>query len=224
MFLREQFWQCIFERAILKLLICWLSLYNVTITKWSCRIWTSHLRYAVSTALIQTATHHLGTIHWAQRVAPTWFYHGFPGCWHSTSLKIARPPSPTVVRKHNSSLTVCLIYRVVHNHMNKTKLCLNMSNYVDKLLVVKSLRHTFVCWKNITYFNWNITYVGWNITHFGWYTILHTSAEILHTSADIQFYTLRLKRKTWFIDSLIFYSPFALFNSRENIRTSLLFW
>ena len=53
--------------------------------------------------------------------------------------------------------------------------------------------------------------------------ILHTSKKILHTSADIQYYTLQLKGKTRFIDSLIFYKPFAHFNSHVRITNYFVF-
>ena len=96
-----------------------------------------HLRYAVTTTLVQTTTHQLGTTHQAQwNVAPPCFYQGFPGSWPFFLYGCGVSHCGS---KHSSHPTVCLNHTVFSKYMISKELNLNLSKYVDKLLVVKTL-------------------------------------------------------------------------------------
>ena len=67
---------------------------------------------------------------------PFCLYQGFPGAG-SSSLKVAG--LPTEASKNKSTPFACLHHTVFGSYMISGELYLNLSNYVDKLLVGKSL-------------------------------------------------------------------------------------
>ena len=103
----------------------------------SCCIWSSNLSCAVTTVLIQTTTHQLSTTHQVQwDVAPTYFYQGFAGNWH---LFLGGYRASHCGSKMRSNPSVCLNHTVFGKYMISKKPYLNLSKYINKLLVVKTL-------------------------------------------------------------------------------------
>ena len=94
-------------------------------------------QFAITSELIQTTAHQLGTTHQAQRdVAPTCFYQGFPGSWHFFLEGCSTSHHGS---KCSLSLIVCLNHTVIQKYLINTELYLTFSKYGDKLLIVKSL-------------------------------------------------------------------------------------
>ena len=128
-----------FIDQILKLVICWLRLCSVTITYGSVVFKAPILatQFAITSALVQTTTHRLGTTHQAQQdIAPTCFYQGFPGSWQFF-FEVWRASQHSL--KHSLSPTVCLNHVVIRKRLINTELYLTFPKYSDELVVVKSL-------------------------------------------------------------------------------------
>ena len=108
--------------------------------------------FVITSALIQTTTYQLDITHQVQRdVAPTCFDQGFPGSWQFF-IEGCRASHRGL--KHSLSPTVCLNHTVIQKYFINTELYLTFSNYVDKLLVVKSLINIlkFACFDIVFYF------------------------------------------------------------------------
>ena len=75
---------------------------------------------------------------------PYWFYQGFHGA-SSSFLKVAG--LPTDARNKYPTHLFCLNLTVFGNYVINREICLNLSKYVDKLLVGK-------CVVNFKHFNW----------------------------------------------------------------------
>ena len=128
---------------ILKLVICWLRLYSVTITQWFCRIWSSHLSYAVRNCFCAHTDNH----------SPTRQYPpGTTGC--CTNLLLWRLPwELTVLPWRLQGFSPWFETKLQPNCLSEshsdTELYINFSKYIDELLVVKGLTNIL----KFTYFN-----------------------------------------------------------------------
>ena len=94
------------------------------------------MRYAVTSTLVQTTTHQLSTNHQTQQdVASTCCYQGFSGSWQFFLEGCWASRSGL---KHSLIPTVCLNHTVILKYLINTELYINISKYIDELLMAKS--------------------------------------------------------------------------------------